>query len=80
MAIFTFLFVPFFVALVGAVHNQRQSHSSSRDLCGPLVVTPIGIARGTIPINGISRFAVRYASAQRWQNAHIATEWELPYV
>ena len=80
MVAFSFLVVPFFVVLVGALPNQPQAHTSSRDLCGPLVSTPIGTAQGTIPIKGISRFAVRYASAQRWQTAQVATEWELPYV
>jgi hypothetical protein len=80
MVAFSFLFVPFLVVQVGALPNQPQAHSSSRDLCGPLVSTPIGTAQGTIAIKGISRFAVRYASAQRWKNAQVATEWELPYV
>ncbi len=78
-SVFAVLFVPLLVALVGASTHQPWSHSS-RYLCDTLVETPIGIARGTNPTNGILRFAVRYASARRWQNAEVARVWELPYV
>lgn len=80
MIVFAFLFAILLVALVGASSHPPRFHTSSRDSCGPLVQTPIGIAQGATPINGISRFAVRYASAPRWQNAEVAGTWELPYV
>ncbi|KAI0273462.1 alpha beta-hydrolase [Gloeopeniophorella convolvens] len=50
----------------------RQSSS------GNSVSTPIGTAQGTSPNNGAVRFAVKYASAQRWQNPVVATAWDLP--
>jgi hypothetical protein len=77
MIVFASLFVILLVALVGASSHPAQSHSRGP---GTLVQTPIGIAPGTTPISGISRFAVRYASARRWQNAEVAGTWELPYV
>jgi hypothetical protein len=80
MIAFAFLFVILLVALVGASSHTPRFHASSRDSCGPLVQTSIGIARGATPTNGISRFAVRYGSAPRWQNAEVAGTWELPYV
>jgi hypothetical protein len=74
------LFVAFFlVAVVGAYPSLIQPDSSRRSLSGTNVITPIGIAQGTVPINGTSRFAVKYARAQRWQNAQVADIWELPY-
>jgi hypothetical protein len=79
MVTFT-LFAPFFlVALVEASPSLFKSHSLSRFSLGAYVPTTIGIARGTTPIDGTSRFAVKYASAQRWQNAVVADAWELPY-
>ncbi|KAI0748574.1 alpha/beta-hydrolase [Daedaleopsis nitida] len=42
------------------------------------VDTPIGTAHGTADDAGATRFAVRYASAQRWQPAIPAQSWELP--
>jgi len=76
-SVFAVLFVPLLVASVGASPHQPWSHSS-RYLCDTLIETPIGIAQGTNPTNGIFRFAVRYASAQRWKNPEVATVWELP--
>ncbi|KAI0282702.1 Alpha/Beta hydrolase protein [Russula brevipes] len=79
MVVFAFLFVPLsLIALVGASPHQPFSHPSSRDLCGALVPTPMGIAQGTTPINGVSRFAVKYASAQRWQDPVVTRVWKLP--
>ena len=68
----------FFVALVGALPSILQSLSSGTTLSGTYVVTPIGVARGTALIDGISRFAVKYAYAQRWQVAVVADAWVLP--
>ena len=42
------------------------------------VSTPIGTAQGTADDAGAARFAVRYASAARWQLPQLATAWELP--
>jgi hypothetical protein len=44
------------------------------------VTTPLGVAQGTAPVNGVSRFAVKYASAQRWENPVVVDTWELPCV
>jgi hypothetical protein len=78
IALFVSLFL---VALVqvGASPSLFEHHSSRTSLSGPSVKTPIGIARGTVPMNGTSRFAVKYAYAQRWQTALVADTWELPY-
>ncbi len=81
MVAFAFFFVPLlFVIVVGASPHQLRSHSSRSNLLGTLVLTPIGIAQGATSINGISQFAVKYASAQRWQNPVVMRMWELPYV
>ncbi|KAF7295534.1 Carboxylic ester hydrolase [Mycena indigotica] len=42
------------------------------------VNTPIGTAQGVSDGSGVTRFAVRYASAARWSTSTIATKWELP--
>lgn len=82
MVPFALIFAPFlfFAVLVGA-SPHRLSHSSRINLpvLGALVVTPIGIAQGTTPISGVSQFAVKYASAQRWQNPVAMGIWKLPY-
>ena len=41
------------------------------------VNTPIGSASGVIS-GGVARFAVRYASADRWQPATQADVWKMP--
>jgi hypothetical protein len=81
MVTFAFIFVPLllFAVLIGASPNHLRSHSSRSNLLGALVLTPIGIAQGTTPTNGISQFAVKYASAQRWQNPVVMGIWGLPY-
>ena len=43
------------------------------------VKTPIGTAQGASDDAGATRFAVKYASASRWQPSTVATTWELPY-
>jgi hypothetical protein len=75
-------------ALAGASPVQSQPRSQpdrgaeplypSRQLPGTRVITPLGVAQGTTPINGASRFAVRYASAQRWREPVMASAWEFP--
>jgi hypothetical protein len=81
MVTFAFIFARLllFAVLVGASPHHLGSHSSRSNLLGALVLTPIGIAQGTTPINGISQFAVKYASAQRWQNPVVMGIWEPPY-
>jgi hypothetical protein len=81
MVLFAFIFVPLFLiaAVVRASPHQPRSQSSRSNSCTTFVETPIGIAQGTIPINGISQFAVKYASAKRWQNPVVMGIWELPY-
>ena len=59
---------------------QHEPLYPSRLLLGSRVTTPLGVAQGTIPINGASRFAVKYASAQRWRDPVVASTWEFPCV
>ncbi|KAF8145591.1 alpha/beta-hydrolase [Mycena galopus ATCC 62051] len=47
----------------------------SRDVS---VSTPLGIAQGTLDVDGANRFAVRYANASRWASSTVVTEWQLP--
>ncbi|EIW84838.1 alpha beta-hydrolase [Coniophora puteana RWD-64-598 SS2] len=42
------------------------------------VQTALGTAQGVVDVSGVNRFAVRYASADRWQPSTIAATWELP--
>lgn len=81
MVPFAFIFAPLLlVATVGrASPHQPRSHSPRVDSCGTFVETPIGIAQGTVPVDGISQFAVKYASAQRWQNPVVEPIWWPPY-
>ncbi|KAH9857214.1 alpha/beta-hydrolase [Lenzites betulinus] len=58
---------------IAKVLCPRQSPSNSVD-----VSTPIGTAKGTADSGGATRFAVKYASATRWQPSTLATQWELP--
>ena len=52
----------------------RQSSGTTNS-----VTTPIGTAHGTLDDSGATRFAVKYASASRWQPSTLVTTWELPY-
>ncbi|KAJ3488986.1 hypothetical protein NLI96_g2463 [Meripilus lineatus] len=42
------------------------------------VLTPLGIARGAADGSNAARFAVKYASASRWQPSSLVTTWQLP--
>ncbi|KAH8117062.1 alpha/beta-hydrolase [Phellopilus nigrolimitatus] len=42
------------------------------------VSTPLGSASGVVDTSTVGRFAVRYASANRWEASVMATKWELP--
>lgn len=42
------------------------------------ITTPLGDASGVADTSSVGRFAVRYATAGRWQKSVIATKWELP--
>ncbi|KAG2362482.1 alpha beta-hydrolase [Suillus spraguei] len=42
------------------------------------VNTPIGDAQGVVDVSGVNRFAVKYASAERWSPSAGVTEWVLP--
>ncbi|KAH9079154.1 alpha beta-hydrolase [Lactarius deliciosus] len=67
------------VTLAGASPVQPQPPcTTSRGLSGTRVTTPLGVAQGTVPVNGASRFAVKYASAQRWRDPVVASTWEIP--
>lgn len=59
---------------------QPEPFYSDKDLSGTRITTPLGVAQGTIPTNGASRFAVKYASAQRWRDPIVASTWEFPCV
>ncbi|KAF7291362.1 Carboxylic ester hydrolase [Mycena indigotica] len=41
-------------------------------------VTPFGAAQGVASANGATRYAVRYATAQRWQQSVMSSSWQLP--
>ncbi|KAJ7642241.1 alpha beta-hydrolase [Roridomyces roridus] len=42
------------------------------------VSTPLGTAQGVLGAVGANRFAVRYASAERWAPSAVVTKWSLP--
>ncbi|KAG1756333.1 Carboxylesterase [Suillus paluster] len=42
------------------------------------VNTPLGVAQGTADVSGVNRFAVKYASAERWSPSSMVTAWALP--
>jgi hypothetical protein len=87
MVAFAFIFAPLilFAVLVGASPHHLESNRSRGNILGDLLgalvstLTSIGIAKGTTCTNGISQFAVKYASAQRWQNPVVMKTWALPY-
>ena len=81
MVLFAFIFVHLFlIAAVVTASPHRPWSQSYRSTSFPTFVeTPIGIAQGTTPISGVSQFAVKYASARRWQNPVVMGTWELPY-
>ena len=70
----------FLFTVAGASPAKPDPVYPSRHLPGSRVTTPLGVAQGTIPINGASRFAVKYASAHRWEDPVVASTWELPCV
>ena|SRR6266404_5568698 len=74
------LFVCLFLTLSCASPVQPQPLCPNRELSGATVKTPLGVARGTIPINGVSRFAVKYAHAERWRDPEVASAWQIPCV
>lgn len=76
-SLLAFLFL-FTLASVSPV--QSKPCYPSGELSGTRVTTPLGVAQGTIPINGASRFAAKYASAQRWKDPVVASTWEYPWV
>ncbi|PIL24277.1 hypothetical protein GSI_14030 [Ganoderma sinense ZZ0214-1] len=59
--------------IIQKVLCPRQSSGNTNS-----VTTPIGTALGTSDDSGATRFAVKYASASRWQQSTLATTWELP--
>ncbi|KAJ7670877.1 alpha/beta-hydrolase [Mycena polygramma] len=42
------------------------------------VTTPIGVAQGASDGSGANRFPVKYASAARWAESTVSTNWTLP--
>ncbi|KAJ7057287.1 alpha beta-hydrolase [Mycena amicta] len=51
--------------------------SRSVSLATRTALTPLGTAQGVV-VNGATRYAVRYATASRWQDSVIASSWQLP--
>ncbi|KAJ7085678.1 alpha/beta-hydrolase [Mycena belliarum] len=45
---------------------------------GAQVRTPLGTANGVLDTAGANRFAVKYASAGRWAESTVVTQWALP--
>ncbi|KAF9227728.1 alpha/beta-hydrolase [Gyrodon lividus] len=45
---------------------------------GLSVSTPFGTAHGVVDTVAVNRFAIKYASAERWQPSTVATTWEFP--
>ncbi|KAF9070875.1 Alpha/Beta hydrolase protein [Rhodocollybia butyracea] len=64
--------LPLIGQLLGKLCPPKQSLKSSLT-----VKTAIGTAQG-VADSGINRFAVRYASAERWAESNVATTWSLP--
>jgi hypothetical protein len=80
VALFSLLASLFLFTVASASPVQPEPFHPSRGLSGTHITTPLGVAQGTIPINGASRFAVKYASAQRWRDPVVASTWEFPCV
>ncbi|KAJ8088079.1 hypothetical protein PM082_013630 [Marasmius tenuissimus] len=56
---------------------KRISPCPRAPATGLQITTPIGTAKGTFA-SGANRFAVRYASANRWAPSAVATTWQFP--
>ncbi|KAH7911429.1 Alpha/Beta hydrolase protein [Hygrophoropsis aurantiaca] len=61
-----------------ALPITRRLLCSRQSTSGLSVNTPLGTALGAVDIPTVNRFAVKYASADRWAPSTIATTWELP--
>ena len=55
-----------------------NNFKGSKDGTSFTVSTPIGDATGVANTPAAARFAVRYATAGRWQESVMETKWELP--
>ncbi|EJD02246.1 alpha/beta-hydrolase [Fomitiporia mediterranea MF3/22] len=55
------------------------SHSKgSQNDASVTITTPLGDASGVADTSSVGRFAVRYATAERWQESTMVSKWELP--
>ncbi|KIK67452.1 hypothetical protein GYMLUDRAFT_37580 [Collybiopsis luxurians FD-317 M1] len=63
--------IPIVREFTGLCPRQSQGNTVS-------VSTRIGTAVGTSDSSGVNRFAVKYASADRWAASTVATAWQLP--
>lgn len=62
------------------MHPRFQSLCPRRSSDTNQVDTPLGTAQGAADGSGATRFAVKYASASRWEASKVATSWTLPCV
>lgn len=60
------------------LQNHHGVNSKLQDKPATSVSTPLGTAQGVADTSTVTRFVVRYASAGRWQDPSVATQWELP--
>ncbi len=60
-----------------SVCNRMQSDPCSSATNVVTVDTPLGQAQGVSDGNAV-RFVVTYATASRWQQSAVATQWQLP--
>ncbi|CAK5277677.1 unnamed protein product [Mycena citricolor] len=65
-----------FFALLAVSKFASASPLAAR--AGVSVSTPLGTAQGIVDADGAYRFAVRYATANRWGASSVATQWDLP--
>ncbi|KAF9509630.1 hypothetical protein BS47DRAFT_1365106 [Hydnum rufescens UP504] len=63
---------------VSGFRHHSESYSSCPNDLFDRVKTPIGYARGIQSSPGVIRFAVRYATSSRWQEALPVTTWSIP--
>ncbi|PCH37718.1 alpha/beta-hydrolase [Wolfiporia cocos MD-104 SS10] len=65
------------IPIIQAVLCPRDTSASSASTTTS-VSTPLGTAEGAADTSGVTRFAVRYGSADRWQPSSVVTAWEFP--
>ncbi|KAF7305580.1 Carboxylic ester hydrolase [Mycena chlorophos] len=66
-------------SLLGVLSLSAFAHSRSVPRSTTITSsTPLGTAQGILDTSGATRYAVRYATAERWQESVVATNWQLP--